>query len=330
MDTVETRVAAAQLPQLHEPRNPGMALDLDWVAAVQANTSAIERRAATLPGRRSVKKEYPGGLAPARDHLHRPHDAGGRRHAGTGPAALRQGGAAGAAGPARRARDGAADGGRGLRLSRHGGPGGRGAAGHRDPGGGRVDGISGRAVALPPARGRDRGEREGRRAGDRHRHLAAARADGELAGALRRDAGVPGGLRRGACEGDPRHRGTGHAAQRGEGEPRVHDGGGGLHQDLHRQGGRERDPAGEPDDDPGDPGLSRPDRVPGGLQARGRDLEGEGCAGVSLAHEGRAWDRWVRNDLFRFGASSLLGDIERQLEHHVTGRYSAGWRHAMA
>ncbi len=39
-------------------RNPGMALDMDWVARVQANTSAIERRAATLPGRRSVKKAY--------------------------------------------------------------------------------------------------------------------------------------------------------------------------------------------------------------------------------------------------------------------------------
>ncbi|GGG67048.1 deoxyribose-phosphate aldolase [Salipiger pallidus] len=39
-------------------------------------------------------------------------------------------------------------------------------------------------------------------------------------------------------------------------------------------------------------------------------------------------DRWLRPDLFRFGASSLLGDIERQLEHHVTGAYSAGWRHA--
>ncbi|MCR8724181.1 deoxyribose-phosphate aldolase [Frigidibacter sp. ROC022] len=39
-------------------RNPGMPLDLDWVASVQANTSAIERRAASLPGRRSVKKEY--------------------------------------------------------------------------------------------------------------------------------------------------------------------------------------------------------------------------------------------------------------------------------
>jgi deoxyribose-phosphate aldolase len=41
-----------------EPRNPGMALDLDWVATVQANTSAIERRCATLPARRSVKKDY--------------------------------------------------------------------------------------------------------------------------------------------------------------------------------------------------------------------------------------------------------------------------------
>lgn len=37
--------------------------------------------------------------------------------------------------------------------------------------------------------------------------------------------------------------------------------------------------------------------------------------------------RWLQPDLFRFGASSLLGDIERQLEHHLTGAYSAGWRH---
>ena len=41
-------------------------------------------------------------------------------------------------------------------------------------------------------------------------------------------------------------------------------------------------------------------------------------------------DRWLMPDLFRFGASSLLGDIERQLDHHVTGAYSAAWRHAMA
>ena len=40
-------------------------------------------------------------------------------------------------------------------------------------------------------------------------------------------------------------------------------------------------------------------------------------------------DRWLRPDLFRFGASSLLTDIERQLEHFVTGRYSAAHRHPM-
>lgn len=40
---------------------------------------------------------------------------------------------------------------------------------------------------------------------------------------------------------------------------------------------------------------------------------------------------WLEPDLFRFGASSLLTDIERQLEHHVSGgRYSANHRHAMA
>ncbi len=50
--------ATDQLPQVTHPRNPGMPLDLDWVAGVQANTPAIERRAATLPGRRSVKKDF--------------------------------------------------------------------------------------------------------------------------------------------------------------------------------------------------------------------------------------------------------------------------------
>jgi len=37
--------------------------------------------------------------------------------------------------------------------------------------------------------------------------------------------------------------------------------------------------------------------------------------------------KWLEPDLFRIGASSLLADIERQLEHHVTGRYSAFNRH---
>jgi len=39
---------------------------------------------------------------------------------------------------------------------------------------------------------------------------------------------------------------------------------------------------------------------------------------------------WLNPEMFRFGASSLLADIERQLEHHVTGRYSAFNRHPIS
>jgi len=41
-----------------QTRNPGMPLDLDWVRQVHVNRSAVERRAATLSTRRSVKKEW--------------------------------------------------------------------------------------------------------------------------------------------------------------------------------------------------------------------------------------------------------------------------------
>ncbi|WP_371865748.1 deoxyribose-phosphate aldolase [Dictyobacter kobayashii] len=39
-------------------RNPGMSLDMGWVSRVHINRSAIERRATTLPARRTVKKEW--------------------------------------------------------------------------------------------------------------------------------------------------------------------------------------------------------------------------------------------------------------------------------
>ena len=39
---------------------------------------------------------------------------------------------------------------------------------------------------------------------------------------------------------------------------------------------------------------------------------------------------WLKPELFRLGASSLLTDIERQLEHHISGRYSSAHRHPMA
>ncbi len=63
------------------------------------------------------------------------------------------------------------------------------------------------------------------------------------------------------------------------------------------------------------------------------------AGGIRTAKEALLWlilmreelgVRWTEPDLFRFGASSLLADIERQLEHHVTGRYSAHHRHPVA
>jgi deoxyribose-phosphate aldolase len=63
------------------------------------------------------------------------------------------------------------------------------------------------------------------------------------------------------------------------------------------------------------------------------------AGGIRTAREAIDWlvlmleelgEDWTRPHRFRFGASSLLGDIERQLEHFITGRYSAGNRHPMA
>ncbi|HEX5727072.1 MAG TPA: deoxyribose-phosphate aldolase [Longimicrobiaceae bacterium] len=63
------------------------------------------------------------------------------------------------------------------------------------------------------------------------------------------------------------------------------------------------------------------------------------AGGIRTAKDSLVWmlmmkeelgNDWLRPALFRFGASSLLGDIERQLEHHLTGRYSASFRHPMA
>src|SRR3712207_4015729 len=50
--------SARSLPGEQVERNPGTALDLDVVRAVRVNRSAVERRAATIPTRRTVKKEW--------------------------------------------------------------------------------------------------------------------------------------------------------------------------------------------------------------------------------------------------------------------------------
>ncbi|GHO96853.1 deoxyribose-phosphate aldolase [Reticulibacter mediterranei] len=61
MTTTEQRtdLVEEQRPGFKTPvRNPGMDLDLDWIHQVHVNRSAVERRAATLSTRRTVKKEW--------------------------------------------------------------------------------------------------------------------------------------------------------------------------------------------------------------------------------------------------------------------------------
>nr|KAF6373432.1 deoxyribose-phosphate aldolase [Pipistrellus kuhlii] len=56
------------------------------------------------------------------------------------------------------------------------------------------------------------------------------------------------------------------------------------------------------------------------------------AGGIRSAKDSLAWlslikeelgDEWLKPELFRIGASALLSDIERQIYHHVTGRYAA-------
>jgi deoxyribose-phosphate aldolase len=63
------------------------------------------------------------------------------------------------------------------------------------------------------------------------------------------------------------------------------------------------------------------------------------AGGIRIAKQSIEWlslmkeelgTAWMKAELFRFGASGLLNDIERQLEHCATGRYSADYRHPIA
>jgi len=71
----------------------------------------------------------------------------------------------------------------------------------------------------------------------------------------------------------------------------------------------------------------------------GVDIGFKPAGGLRVAKDALAWAilmkeelglPWMQPDLFRVGASGLLTDIERQLDHYATGRYSAAHRHAMA
>ncbi len=71
----------------------------------------------------------------------------------------------------------------------------------------------------------------------------------------------------------------------------------------------------------------------------GADIGFKPAGGLRAAKDALAWLilmkeelglPWMQPDLFRIGASGLLTDIERQLDHYATGRYSAAYRQAMA
>jgi len=68
------------------------------------------------------------------------------------------------------------------------------------------------------------------------------------------------------------------------------------------------------------------------LERYGYKIGFKPAGGISSAKQALAWqslmkeelgDEWLMNDLFRIGASSLLTDIERQLYHYITGHYAA-------
>jgi len=74
-------------------------------------------------------------------------------------------------------------------------------------------------------------------------------------------------------------------------------------------------------------------------QETGMAVGFKAAGGIRTAKQSIEWlalmkeelgDSWMKAELFRFGASGLLNDIERQLEHYVTGRYSADYRHPIA
>ncbi len=318
-----------QLPQVHEPRNPGMPLDLDWVLSSQANTSAIERRAATLPGRRSVKKDHqaawllkavtlidlttlagddtPGRVrrlcAKARQPLRADLlDTLGMAGLSVGaicvyhemvPVAVEA--LRGSGIPVAAVSTGFPAGLSPYRL-RVAEIGESVAAGARE-----IDIVISRRHVLTGDWQALYDEVSEFRAACGDAHLKAILATGEL-GSLRNVA-----------------RASLVAMMAGADFIKTSTGKEGVNatlpvslvmiralRDYHDRTGY------------------RIGYKPAGGISKAKDS----LTYLSLLRE-ELGPRWMQPDLFRFGASSLLGDIERQIEHHVTGRYSAAWRHPM-
>lgn len=319
----------AHLPQVTEARNPGMALDLDWVRAVQANTSAIERRAATLPGRRSVKKAYQAAwLCRAVSCIDL------TTLAGDDTVARVQRLCAKARQPVR------AD-----LLEALGLPGLTVGAVcvYHDMVAPAVAALQGSGIPVAAVS-------TGFPAGLSPFRLRVAEiGESVKAGAAEIDIVIS---RRHVLSGDwqalyDEMRAFREACGDAHVKAILATGELGTLRNVARASlvcmmagadfiktstGKESVNATLP------VSLVMMRAIRDYFEATGYRVGYKPAGGISKAKDALTYlalvkeelgDRWLRPDLFRFGASSLLGDIERQLEHHVTGAYSASWRHAL-
>ncbi|MDX2484196.1 MAG: deoxyribose-phosphate aldolase [Pseudodonghicola sp.] len=328
MDMTETS-HTAHLPQVSEPRNPGMVLDLDWVRAAQANRSAIERRAATLPGRRSVKKDYQAAwLLKAISCIDLTTLSGDdtaarvRRLCAKARQPVRadllqalgiEGLHVGAVcvyhdmiAPAVAALEGS---GIPVAAVSTGFPAGLSPFPLRvaeigesvKAGAGEIDIVISRRHVLEGNWQALYDEMRSFRAACGTTHIKAILATGEL-GTLRNVARASLVCMMGGA--DFIKTSTGKEAVNATlpvSLVMIR-----AIRDYHERSGY------------------RVGYKPAGGISKAKDA----LTYLALIKE-ELGDRWLQPDLFRFGASSLLGDIERQLEHHVTGAYSAAYRHAI-
>ena len=320
---------ATQLPQVGHPRNPGMELDMDWVRAVQANTSAIERRAATLPGRRTVKKEYQAAwLLKAITLIDLTTLAGDDTEGRVRRLCAK------AAHPVRQD----------LLDALGMGPITTGAVCvYHDMVPAAVDALKGTGIPVAAVS-------TGFPAGLSPFHLRVAEiGESVKAGAQEIDIVIS---RRHVLQGDwqalyDEMREFRAACGEAHVKAILATGELGTLRNVARaslvcmMAGADfiKTSTGKESVNATLPVSLVMMRAIRAYHARtGFRVGYKPAGGISKAKDALVYlslmkdelgDRWLQPDLFRFGASSLLGDIERQLEHHVTGRYSAGWRHAM-
>ncbi|MFG5381695.1 deoxyribose-phosphate aldolase [Yoonia sp. R2-816] len=322
-------LTATQLPQVQEQRNDGIPLDLDWVMAVQANTSAIERRAATLPGRRSVKKDHQAAwlckaislmdlttlsgddsegrvrrlCAKARQPVAQPLlEALGMQGLTTGAVCV-----------------------------------------YHDMVPTAVDALAGTNIPVAAVS-------TGFPAGLSPFHLRIAEiGESVAAGAQEIDIVI-----------SRRHALTGNWQALYEEMKEMREACGDAHVKAILATGElgtlrnvaraslvcmmagadfiKTSTGKEPVNATLPVTLTMIRAIRDYQDRTGIKVGYKPAGGISKAKDALVYlsmikdelgDRWLQPDLFRFGASSLLGDIERQLEHHVTGAYSAQWRHAI-